>query len=429
MSIEQKRRDLAALYRELEAGQKEMEAGPIPQNRGEELDQKAKEAETLQTEVEQYERISGLAANGKRMGHVPLPRDEREAKAEQSVIRATPGELFVASQEFQTYKSNGKQGWSGKVDVSNLNGRPVGLKGEAATRFMEAKTNAIPVLGTDAIIPFDRDPEVVRFEEPEILNLRQLFGSLPTTSDTVHYVRHSATNRGAAAQDGRGAAKGYLSVEFAPATTPVQTIPVLSKIAEQDIDDAARLVQIINGEMDLDIRVETERQLLWGSGDDGELEGIFEVGVPEFDRAQQDDTLIDTVRRMRTDLRVNRVIPTALAIHPLDWEEIELEKGSDDRYVWAVIQTVAGPRIWSLPVVEVDSMENEDGVRRMLMGDFTRGATVYDRNMVRLAVGYVNDDFEKNLRTLRAEQRLAFAVKRDYAFSFTETATPTPTAS
>ena len=39
---------------------------------------------------------------------------------------------------------------------------------------------------------------------------------------------------------------------------------------------------------------------------------------------------------------------------------------------------------------------------------------------VRLAVGFVDDDFSRNLRTLRAEERLALAVKRAYAAEYTE---------
>jgi hypothetical protein len=62
------------------------------------------------------------------------------------------------------------------------------------------------------------------------------------------------------------------------------------------------------------------------------------------------------------------------------------------------------------------------GERRLLVGDGIRGATVYDRHDVRLAVGYVDDDFARNLRTLRAEERLALAVKRAGAFKSAVTA-------
>lgn len=428
MNVAQTKAELSKLYEELEEVQAKMDRGEADQNEVDAAQQKAKEADRLQTQVEQYEEVRAAAAKGREFNPGPLPGrgTETEDAPARNAVKTTPGELFVTSPEFVNWTKAGVQsGFSGKVRVSNLEGRTMHLEGKDAQRFIEQKAEALPVLGTDAIVPYGRDPDLVRFEEPEILNLRDLFGSLPTSSDTVHFVRHTATGRGAASQDGKGAAKAYLNVTFEPDTVPVQTIAVLSKVSEQDLSDAPRLAGIINGEMSLDVRQETERQLLWGNDTNGQLEGLFEVGIPEFDRAVVGDTDIDTIRRMRTDLRVARVMPNALAIHPLDWESVELTKAEDEHYIWAIVTTEQGPRIWSLRVVEVDSLENPDtGERRMVMGDWARGATVYDRNMIQLAVGFVNDDFEKNLRTLRAEQRLAFAVKRTHAFSYAQTAEP-----
>jgi HK97 family phage major capsid protein len=267
------------------------------------------------------------------------------------------------------------------------------------------------------------DTEIVRFAEPEILTVRDMLGAAPTTSDSVKYVQHTATTRAAASQATRGALKNYLKVTFSAATASVETIAVLSKVTEQDIDDAPRLVAYINGEQRLDVKVEEDRQLLHGTGADGEILGLYAAGITEFDRAAVGDTIIDTIRRMRTDLRRIRVLPNFVAIDPLDWEEVELAKGTDERYVWGMITDIRGPRIWSLRVVETDAMTHPTtGERRLLVADGIRGATVYDRHDVRLAVGYVDDDFARNLRTLRAEERLALAVKRAYAFKYAVTA-------
>jgi HK97 family phage major capsid protein len=235
-------------------------------------------------------------------------------------------------------------------------------------------------------------------------------------------VRHKLTTRGAATV-ARGALKPFLKIEFEPKTVNVETIAVLSKVTEQDVDDAPRLVAYINGEMQLDIRVEEERQIVWGDGTN-ELSGLFDTdnAIPEFDRAEVGDSLIDTIRRIRTDLRKRKVTPNFVAIDPIDWEDIELQKGTDEHYLWGLISDLRGPRIWSLRVVESDAMTNlETGERRVLVGDGIRGATIYDRQQTQLAVGLMDDDFGRNLRTLRAEERLALAVKRSFAFEYTVT--------
>jgi HK97 family phage major capsid protein len=423
--LAQAKADLAKLLTELDAGQKEMQNGPIPQNRGEELDAKASEAEKLQAGIDQYERINGLTTKGRRVPNPTLPANDEQRKSGKRIV-TTPGHLFVASDAYKGWRqSRSQSGMSAPVDVKNIRGSRVLLRGDEAEEF-EAKAfsaDTLSDLGDDAIIQVDRDPEIVRFGEPEILTLRDLLLVLPTQSDAVRFVRITAVDRAAASQATRGGLKPYLTLTAAPETVNVETIAVLSKVTEQDIEDAPRLVGIINEEMRLDVRNEEERQIAWGTGASGQLEGLFDpdsdVDDYEFDRAEVGDTLIDTIRRMRTDVRLRRLMPSGVAIHPIDWEEVELEKGSDQRYVWAVIQTVQGPRIWSMPVVESEAMENPaTGERRLVVADWRRGATLYDRHDVRLAVGFVDDDFARNLRTLRAEERLALAVKRAHAFSW-----------
>lgn len=424
--------DLQALTDELVKGQEEILTGTASESRRAELSTKAKEAEALQERLDAYNRNNAVLAKAREIEHPTLPAESKSRNGRKGKrIVTSPGHLFVASDAFKQYRANGKQGWSAKVDTKSIRGGIVRLEGDEAAEF-EAKAfdpTTLSDLGTDAIVEYDRDPEIVRYEEPEILTMRDILNVVPTTKDTIRFVKHTATTRAAASQydpetsTSRGALKPYLNVTFDVETVSVETIAVLSKVTEQDIDDAPRLIGIINGEMRLDVKVEEERQLVWGGGTNGELEGLFQQGITEFARAAVGDTIIDTIRKMRTDLRKDRIIPNALMIDPLDWEAAELLKSSsDERYIWGVITDLRGPRIWSLRVVESDAMTNPDtGERRLLMGDFMRGATLYDRHDVRLAIGFVDDDFARNLRTLRAEERVALAVKRPHAFTFATT--------
>jgi HK97 family phage major capsid protein len=424
--IREMENNLKAIASELEAGQIEMAAGPISQERGEELEAKAKEMEDIQEHIDRYNRIAGITEKSRQVSRVTLPG---EGESGRKTVRTTPGHLFVMSDAYKNYQLNGKNGWSANVDLKGFrlgSKQHIKLHGEEAVNFERKAFDpaTLPTLGTDAIIPIDRDPEIVRFAEPEILTIRDVLNEVPTSSDAIKYVRHTATVRAAATQATRGAAKNYLTITFDTQTTNVETIAVLSKVTEQDIDDAPRLVGYINNEMDLDIKVQEEEQLVWSDGTGGKLTGLFAPtsGIQEFDRAGGSDTLVDLIRRMRTDLRKNRVVPSFVAIDPIDWEEIELTKGTTEQYVWGLITDLRGPRIWSLTVVESDAMTNNDtGERRILMGDGKRGATIYNRQDTRLAIGFVDDDFARNLRTLRAEERLALAIKRPFAFEYSIT--------
>jgi HK97 family phage major capsid protein len=416
--------NLKALAKELEAGQVEMAAGPISSERGEELEEKAKEMGDLQDHLDRYNKIAGIVKSSREVERATLPG---EGDIGRKSLRTTAGHLFVMSDSYKRYKDNGKEGWSSKVNVGRRFGKAVTLHGEEAVEFERKAYDPATLsdLGTDTVIQIDRDGDLVRFEEPEILTFRDVLNVTTTNSDAIKYVKHTATQR-AAATVARGGLKPFLKVTFAPDQVSVETIAVLSKVTEQDVDDAPRLVGYINGEMTLDVKVEEERQLVWGTGTN-ELRGVMDPAnnVPEFTRAEAGDTVIDVIRRMRTDLRKKRVTPNFVMIDPIDWEEIELAKGTDARYIWGLITDLRGPRIWSLRVIESDAMTNlETEERRILVGDGVRGATLYDRSSIQLAVGFMDDDFGRNLRTLRAEERLALAVKRPYAFEFAITAAP-----
>lgn len=425
-SIRKMEADFKALAKELESAQIELAAGPVDQARGEEIEAKAQELEDLQAHLDRYNGIAKITKKARGVDDVTLPGDSGVTKT----LWTTPGHLFISSDEFKQFKKTGiRSGFSGGVNIPSRLGRKTRLMGEQAVAFERKAFSAdqLSDLGTDAIVAVDRDPELVRFEEPEILTIRDVLNVTSTTSDAVKYVKHTATTRAAQSQASRGEAKEYLKVTFAPTTVPVETIAVLSKVTEQDIADAPRLVGYINGEMNLDIKTVEEYQLVWGDGSDGSLIGLFDptINMPEFDRAEAGDTVIDTIRRMRTDLRKKRVSPNFVLIDPLDWEEVELSKGSDLRYIWGLVTDQRGPRIWSLRVVESDAMTNlETEERRICVGDGIRGATIYDREGIQLAVGFVDDDFARNLRTLRAEERLAFGVKRPHAFEFAITSAP-----
>ncbi|MBF4258968.1 phage major capsid protein, partial [Vibrio anguillarum] len=71
------------------------------------------------------------------------------------------------------------------------------------------------------------------------------------------------------------------------------------------------------------------------------------------------------------------------------------------------------PTLWRLPVVATQSIAQN----AFLTGSFNLGAQIYDRMDIEVLVSTENtDDFEKNMVTLRAEERLAFAVYRPEAF-------------
>ena len=96
--------------------------------------------------------------------------------------------------------------------------------------------------------------------------------------------------------------------------------------------------------------------------------------------------------------------------------QIELTKDANGGYILANPLRIAGPTLWGRPVVETEipAFEGE-----FLAGAFRTGAQIFDREDANVVVSTENaDDFEKNLYTMRCEERLALANKRPGALIY-----------
>jgi hypothetical protein len=422
-----------ALLRDLDEGQKKLDAAAknetkLQQSEIDAIHAKAKEAFDMQEEVEKLEKIHDLTEKGREVVNPRTPGEAVKAAKSGKHVRMSIGQAVIASKGYRDFIKAGKP----KSDTTFTNLHASLAKGYAVLspeqmKDFDAEDTPLSIIGSgvdDIVVRPMRDPELVRFEESRELSLRDLLNVSPTSSDTIQWLRLKAVTRAAAVVPPT-TAKPYMNLEFEKKTTAVKTLAVLAKVTEQQIEDAPQLMSIIDNEMRRDLRELEEEQILWGDGQGDNFDGIFlDPLIPDFERAVSGDTLVDTIRRMRTDIRLKRLRPSGALVHPLDWEEIELLKGNDDRYLWGMIETLRGPRIWSMPVVESESAEDPNtGQRIVVVADWARGATLWDRHDIRVALGFVDDDFARNLRTMRAENRLAFGVKRFDAFVRHETET------
>ena len=81
-------------------------------------------------------------------------------------------------------------------------------------------------------------------------------------------------------------------------------------------------------------------------------------------------------------------------------------KDTQKRYLLGGPATVAEKTLWGLKVITTSAMTSG----KFLMADFGLGATIYDRQEVAIEIDREQDDFTKNLFTIRAERRLALVV-------------------
>ncbi|QPC87410.1 phage major capsid protein [Mesorhizobium sp. NBSH29] len=247
------------------------------------------------------------------------------------------------------------------------------------------------------------------------LFIRDLIAPGRTTSPAIFWVQQTGFTNAAAIIATEGTAKPYSDIEFATKITPVATIAHMFKASKQILDDFTQLQSMIDAEMRYGLKFVEEQQILFGSGLGGNLEGIVpqaEAFAPAF--AVENQTPIDDLRLAMLQAQLARLPADGFVLHFIDWAKIELTKDTLGRYIIGNPLSLAGPTLWGLPVVATEAPEFEG---EFLTGAFRIAAQIFDREDANVVVSTENvDDFEKNLISIRCEERLALAVKRPEAF-------------
>lgn len=248
------------------------------------------------------------------------------------------------------------------------------------------------------------------------LFIRDLIAPGRTTSPAIFWVQQTGfTNNAAVVPE--NTTKPYSDIQFATQITPVTTIAHMFKASKQILDDFAQLQSTIDTEMRYGLKYVEEQEILFGTGTGAHLKGI----VPQasaysaaFSVANQ--TGIDDLRLAMLQAQLARLPASGHVLHFMDWAKIELTKDSLGRYILANPLGLAGPVLWGLPVVATEIAAFQG---KFLTGAFQTGAQIFDREDANVVISTENaDDFEKNMVSIRCEERLALAVKRPEAFIY-----------
>jgi HK97 family phage major capsid protein len=273
-----------------------------------------------------------------------------------------------------------------------------------------------------------RNPEI--YKNPDrMLFIRQLVNRTPVTDSAVEIMRENVFTNAAAPQYNVAGnpvnqlvAKEKSNVTFSLETVPVRTIAHYMVASRQVLSDAARLRSYIDGRLVYGLNLEFDSQILYGDGLTENFKGLFtDAGVSsigEIDAGTSADDLpgamIDHVRSAVTQLQLNEYYNVnGLIMNPVDWQTIETAKGSDGHYIWVTVPNGGESRLWRVPVIVTNAVQAGD----FLLGDWTMGATLYERESMAVRVADQHADlFIKNGVVILGEERAAFAVELPKAF-------------
>ena len=278
------------------------------------------------------------------------------------------------------------------------------VKGDVQKARIEVKNTIVNAAGTTSYP--DNQPGVVPGQFKP-LTIRDILPAGATNAIMVVGTRE-ASYTSAAAETAQGGAKPESAVTFEQFNVPIETIATWLKVSNQLLADAPSVVSYIDTRLRYALDERVDLQLLKGNGTSPNIGGLLKSGNFTAYTPVVGANLFDSINRAKYQLWALGYAPDAVIVNPADWAAAETlrEGAGSGMYLYGAPGTVAGASPFGVPVV----MSNNMTAGQFAIGQFRRAAMVWDRQAMAVEMGYVNDDFTKNLVTMRAEVRLGLEV-------------------
>jgi HK97 family phage major capsid protein len=280
-----------------------------------------------------------------------------------------------------------------------------GTLGEIAFDAIKATSTTADMVG-----PNQRLPLLLDAQESRTVADLMLQGT--TSAATLEYYEET-TFTNAAAEVAEGGTKPEGAVDFTLITEPVRKIATWIPVTDEMMADNEGFESYLRGRLEFMIKQREELQLLVGDGTAPNISGIHDRSGVQT-QAKGADPVPDAIFKAITKVRnTGFAEPTAVVMHPNDWQDVRLLRTADGIYIWGSPADAGPERIWGLPV-RVTSNETENTA---LVGAFRPDAQIFRRGGVELAVSDSHASyFISNLLAVRAEERIALAVYRPASF-------------
>nr|WP_275477495.1 phage major capsid protein [Aureimonas ureilytica] len=189
------------------------------------------------------------------------------------------------------------------------------------------------------------------------------------------------------------------------------TIAHLFKASRQILDDAPALAGYIDARGRYGLALKEESQIFFGDGTGQNLYGLMpQARTYDTTRTATGDTELDILLHAISQVEEADLPATGIVLSVRDWRQLLGLKDLGKNYLSGGPFGTTEARIWDLPVYPTNTF----ATGQFLVGAFNSGgAQIFDRMEVEVLVSTENeDDFVKNMATIRIEERLAFATWR-----------------
>jgi HK97 family phage major capsid protein len=301
------------------------------------------------------------------------------------------GQLFVESDEYKN-----RRGMKGlEVKMNNFD-------------FLEAKTLMETAAGFA--------PQAIRTGKLVDYAMRRpmiadLVPQTATDQSAIVYMEETTfTNNAATRLEGGQAGESALA--YTERSVAVREIATFLPVTEIQLEDVSQAQALIDNRLMTMLDLTEEVQLLSGDTNAPNLSGFLVVVTQA--QAKGADPTPDAIYKGMTKVRATGFAePSAIVVHPNDWQDIRLLRTTDGVYIWGSPSEAGPERIWGLPAVITTAMTENTA----FLGDFQLYSEIFRRRGATIKVSDSHSDyFIKGKLAIRADKRLALAIYRATAF-------------
>ena len=334
---------------------------------------------------------------------------EKTAELEQAEKKAALLNSIGTTEESEDDSMEHKNAQTlGENFVNHVKAATIGKRFDVvAPSFVKAATDTqtSPAGAVDFATTFDKNV-VTGARTP--LVIRDLFGAEQISGSTLVYLVEGAI-QGAPAVTAEGNEKPQ--VHFAdptPKTVSLEKVACHIKESDEYINDFPFLASAINGRLLYELGLVEQNKLVT------DLLGTSGIQTGTYAAAGTATDIADAILQAAMDVQAQTGFAAdAIAINPADWYTLRVGKHNGEYYGGGYFGAQNIPNLWGIPVCVSASITSGT----VVVGAFKTCASVVANGGVSVeAVNTNEDDFVKNLMTIRAEERLALAVRRPAGF-------------
>lgn len=299
------------------------------------------------------------------------------------------------------------KGYEGQLDVLK--------SGKTIELDVKADTTTADYTGTIGLSTLE--PGVNRIVR-QVPKLRQIVNVGSTVSKFVTYIQQ--TLQSSASFIGEAGTKLEGELKYSEVSKEVKKVAGLIKVSKEMLEDLNFVRNEINTDLLATLEDQIENGILNGTGAGANLEGLMTVAptfaAGSFALSVPTPNIMDVIRVTVANIQAAKFMPTHVVMNPIDVAKMQLTKTTTGEYTYPLfyVDNMTGePKIAELTVVSTTWMT----AGSFLIGDMTK-SNIRMRENMNISVGYVNDDFQRNMVSILAEARLVHYVKANDVNAF-----------